>query len=62
MNLKTDHDSLANAIAKDLEKLNLSHLSKKIDFQCFIEFSDFLQFFISKHGRKNVFLNSNSVF
>ena len=63
MNLKTDHDSLANAIAKDLEKLNLSHLSKKIDFQCFIEFSDF--FFNSllvNMEEKNVFLNSNSAF
>ena len=63
MNLKTDHDSLANAIAKDLEKLNLSHLPKKIDFQCFIEFSDF--FFNSllvNMEEKNVFLNSNSAF
>ena len=63
MNLKTDHDSLANAIAKDIEKLNLSHLPKKIDFQCFIEFSDF--FFNSllvSMEEKNVFLNSNSAF
>ena len=63
MNLKADHDSLANAIAKDLKNLNLSHLPKKIDFQCFIEFSDF--FFNSllvNMGDKNVFLKSNSAF
>ena len=63
MNLKTDHDSLANAIAKDLENLNLSHFPKKIDFQCFIEFSDlFFNSLLVNMEDKNVFLKSNSAF
>ena len=63
MNLKTDHDSLSNAIAKDLDSLCLSHFPEKIDFQCFIKFSDF--FFNSlllNMEDKNVFLKSNSAF
>ena len=63
MNLKTNHDSLTNAIAKDLDYLNLSQFPEKIDFQCFIEFSDF--FFNSlllNMEDKNVFLKSNSAF
>ena len=63
MNIKTDHDSLANAIAKDLENLNLSHFPKKIDFQCFIEFSDlFFNSLLVNMEDKNVFLKSNSAF
>ena len=63
MSLKTDHDSLANAIAKDLDNLDLSHFPDKIDFQCFIEFSNF--FFNSllvNREEKNFFLKSNSAF
>ena len=63
MNSESDHDSLANAIAKDLDYLGLSHFPEKIDFQCFIKFSDF--FFNSllvNLEDKNVFLNSNSAF
>ena len=63
MNLKTDHDSLSNAIAKDIENLNLSHFPRKIDFQCFIRFSDFFfnSLLVNKED-KNVFLKSNSAF
>ena len=63
MNLDINNDSLTNAIAKDLNSLNLSHFPEKIDFQCFIEFSDF--FFNSlllNTEDKNVFLKSNSAF
>jgi len=63
MNLDTSNDSLTNAIAKDLNSLNLSHFPEQIDFQCFIEFSDF--FFNSlllNTEDKNVFLKSNSAF
>ena len=63
MNSESDHDSLTNAIAKDLEYLDLSHFPEIIDFQYFIEFSDF--FFNSllvNMEDKNIFLKSNSAF
>jgi len=63
MNLESDHDSLTNAIAKDLDYLDLSHFPEIIDFQSFVEFSDF--FFNSlllNMENKNVFLKSNSAF
>ena len=54
---------MSNAIVKDLESLNLSHFPKKIEFQEFVEFSEF--FFNSmliNPEQKNLFLNSNSAF
>ena len=40
MNLKTEHDGLANTIAK-VSLFRFISFSKKIDFKCFIRFSDF---------------------
>ena len=63
MNSESDHDSLTNAIAKDLDYLGLSHFPDKIDFQCFIEFSDlFFNSLLLNTENKNVFLKSNSAF
>ena len=63
MNSESDHDSLTNAIAKDLDYLGLTYFPEIIDFQCFIKFSDF--FFNSllvNLEDKNIFLKSNSAF
>ncbi len=63
LNLDCEHNSLSNAIVKDLESLKLSNFPKKIEFQEFVEFSEF--FFNSmliNPEQKNLFLNSNSAF
>ena len=56
-------DSLSNAIIKDIEYLQLSTIPKKINFQYFIEFSEFLfNSLLINEGEKNLFLKSSSAF
>ena len=57
------YDSLSNAIIKDIEYLQLSTIPKKINFQYFIEFSEFLfNSLLINEGKKNLFLKSSSAF
>ena len=57
------YDSLSNAIIKDIEYLQLSTIPQKINFQYFIEFSEFLfNSLLINEGEKNLFLKSNSAF
>ena len=61
--LSHESNSLANVIARDLEKLKLSYFPNTIEFQHFIQHSEF--FFNSllvNESDKNLFLKSNSAF
>lgn len=58
-----EQDRLSNAIANDLESLKLSNVPKKVDFENFIQLSEF--FFSSlliNDEEKNIFLKSSSAF
>ena len=63
MKLSHECNSLANAIASDLEKLKISYFPNTIEFQHFLKYSEF--FFNSlliNEEDKNLFLKSNSAF
>jgi len=61
--LNFEQDSLSNAIAKDLEQLALSKFSRDIDFNLFVQFSEFfINSLLINQQEKNLFLTSNSAF
>ena len=63
VSLKYEQDSLANAIAKDLDQLALQHFPSDIDFNLFIKFSEFfLNSLLVNQEEKNLFLKSSSAF
>lgn len=61
--LNYDHDSFSNAIAKDLEQLALSQFPRDIDFNLFVQFSEFfLNSLLTNPKEKSLFLTSTSAF